>query len=276
MTYQFRRSYTGPVKAIVVDLAGTVIDFGSCAPAGAFVRLFEKHGITATEAQAREPMGMHKREHIRRMLEMPAIASQWEETQGKTWTDTDLDRLYEEFIPMQLACLPDFSALIPGVVDTVKALRTQDIKIAATTGYNHEMMEVVLGKAGEQGLEPDAAFCGSDVPMGRPAPWLIYRSMEALNVYPPEAVIKIGDTIADIDAGLNAGVWSVGVAETGNMMGLGAAALEALPVDERQARLKKAREAMQRAGAHYVLDSFSEIIALVQHINTRLALGEKP
>ena len=61
---------------------------------------------------------------------------------------------------------------------------------------------------------------------------MIYRLMEELNVCPPGAVVKVGDTIADIESGLNAGVWSVGVTQTGNMLGLSEKECTELSLDE--------------------------------------------
>ena len=53
-------------KAVVFDWAGTMIDFGSFAPMGVFVKAFEKFGITASIEQARAPMGAPKWNHISR------------------------------------------------------------------------------------------------------------------------------------------------------------------------------------------------------------------
>ena len=44
--------------------------------------------------------------------------------------------------------------------------------------------------AKQQGYEPDANVCGDDVPAGRPAPWMIFRVMEQLDVYPPAAAFQ--------------------------------------------------------------------------------------
>ena len=44
-------------KAVVFDWAGTMIDFGSFAPMGVFVKAFETFGIRASIEQARGPMG---------------------------------------------------------------------------------------------------------------------------------------------------------------------------------------------------------------------------
>lgn len=219
MQYRYARIYRGRIRAVITDLAGTTVDFGSCAPAGAFAELFARQGVTVTPEQARGPMGLHKRDHIAALATLPGVSAQWEQQHGSPCGEEDIDAIYEAFIPLQVACLPKFADLIPGVLDTVKALREQDIAVAATTGYNREMLTTVLDGARSQGFEPDAAVCAEDVPAGRPAPWMNHRAMEALGVFPREGVIAIGDTLPDIEAGLNAGVWTVGVTATGNKIG---------------------------------------------------------
>jgi len=276
VTYSYLRTYRGPVRLVVLDLAGTVVDYGSCAPAGAFITLFERLGITVTQAQAREPMGLHKRDHIRALCAMPAVADQWLARYGRAPAEADIDRLYADFIPLQSECLPRFNHLIPGALETVAALRARDIQVAATTGYNRAMLEIVLAGARAQGLAPDVSVCAEDVAAGRPAPWMIFRSMESCGIHPPAAVLKVGDTIADIEAGLNAGAWSVGVAMTGNMLGLSLAEVQALEPQEREARLDAARARMYAAGAHYVIDSIESCPAVVERIRVRLADGVQP
>ncbi|MEN6577027.1 MAG: phosphonoacetaldehyde hydrolase [Phycisphaerales bacterium] len=253
------RNRNATIKAVISDLAGTTVDFGSCAPAGAFVELFARHNIRVTTAEARGPMGIHKRDHIRTMLDMPSISEQWASVYGRAWTERDLDDLYEEFIPMTLEALPKYSSVIPGVVETVEKLHAEGLKIGASTGYNNEMLRIVLEQAAQGGFVPDAAICAADVPKGRPAPWMIFRLMETLDVYPPTSVIKIGDTIADIEDGLNAGVWTVGVTRTGNLVGLTEAELNALPPAEQKRRIAEARKQFRAAGAHYVVDSFADL-----------------
>ncbi len=268
-----RGGYAGPVKAVISDLAGTTVDFGSCAPAGAFVELFERHGIEATTAEARGPMGIHKKDHIQAMLQMPHIAKQWQRRHGHDWTADDLERLYQEFIPMQLEALPKYGDVIPGVVEAVHQFRQSGVCVAVNTGYNREMLEIVLAKAAEGGFVPDAAACAADVPKGRPAPWMVFRLMETLGVYPPAAVVKVGDTIADVEEGLNAGVWTVGITWTGNLIGLTKAELGALDRRDLERRTQAAEQTLLEAGAHYVIESFADLPAVVRLIEEQLQHG---
>ena len=47
--------------------------------------------------------------------------------------------------------------------------------------------QVVYDAAKKQGFVPDFTICADEVPTGRPEPWMIFRAMEALGVYPPSS-----------------------------------------------------------------------------------------
>jgi phosphonoacetaldehyde hydrolase len=102
------------------------------------------------------------------------------------------------------------------------------------------------------------------------------EALVRLSISPVEAVVKIGDTAVDIGEGLNGGMWAVGVAVTGNEVGLTAAEYAALPVDEQRRLSQVATDGLYAAGAHYVVDSLSEIGPVLGSIEERLAAGEKP
>lgn len=265
------------IKAVITDLAGTTIDFGSSAPAGAFIELFRRHGIQVSQQQARIPMGLEKRAHIVAIASMPEIAEQWRAGHnGTDWGESDIDALYEEFIPLQLQVLPDYGDLIPGVAELMAWSRQQQIAVGATTGYNREMMAVVLDCAAEQGFVPDTACCAEQVSAGRPAPWMIFHCLEQLGVFPPAAAVNVGDTIPDVVSGRNAGTWSVGVLQTGNMLGLSRKELaDLLPLDL-ATRTEKGREEMHEAGAHFVIDSIEQLPELIGTINQKMAQGKCP
>jgi len=258
-----------PLKLVACDLAGTTVDFGSRAPAGVFVNLFARHGVEVSDAEARGPMGTAKRDHIAALAALPRVAAAWRDRHGRAFTERDLDALYAEFIPLQLEVLPDFSELIPGTAAAVAALRAAGLAVAATTGYDTAMTKIVTDAAARQGFVPDAVVCASDVAAGRPAPWMIFRAMERTGVWPPAAVVAVGDTIADIEAAVNAGAWAVGVAATGNMLGLSRAECDALAPAEREARLARARQAMTAAGADAVIDGIGDLPALLSTLGRR-------
>jgi|SRR5579859_5621647 len=276
MEFFFRRAYRGPVKAVILDWAGTTVDYGCCAPAKVFMQVFAQHGVDITVEQARAPMGLMKRDHIRQITHMPAVAAQWQAVQGELPCEDDIDHLYSDFIPLQLAILADYADPIPGALELAAELRQRGIKIGSTTGYDHQMMEILAPEAARRGYAPDAWVCASDVPAGRPSPWMMYANAMQLGVYPPEAVVKIGDTIPDIDEGLNAGAWAIGVTLSGNEIGLNEQEVGALPKDALAPRLEAVRQRMAAAGAHAVVDGVWECLPAIEEIAARLARGEKP
>lgn len=264
------------IRLVVFDWAGTVIDFGSRAPAAAFVELFTARGVPVSEAEARGPMGTHKKDHLIAMLNDIGIRQRWREQHGRDWTSDDVEAMYQNLVPLQLATVERHADLIPGLPECVAELRAKGIRLGGTTGYFREAAARVLEAAGRQGYTPDANVCGDDVLAGRPAPWMVFRAMEAVGVYPPAAVLKIGDTRVDVEEGRNAGCWSAAVTSSSSEMGLSLADYTALSPGEKTRRLEELRRRFEAAGAHAVIETLHEVPALVARINERLARGERP
>ena len=168
MSFAYRRTYRGKVQAALLDWAGTTMDFGCMAPAVVFVKVFERAGVPITMDEARVPMGAHKRVHIQKITQIPAVRARWEAKHGRPPGEKDVDRMFADFVPLQLECLSDHSLLIPGTLDVVRALRARGMKIGSTTGYLSDMMAINLRDAKKQGYEPDSTVCATDVPAGRP------------------------------------------------------------------------------------------------------------
>ncbi|HYM25573.1 MAG TPA: phosphonoacetaldehyde hydrolase [Vicinamibacterales bacterium] len=264
------------LEAVIFDWAGTTVDHGSLAPVRAVTQVFRRRGITVTDADARRDMGIFKRDHIARVLAMPHVASQWRSAHGAAPADGDVESLFAHFLPTQMAILEDYSGVIDGVAAAVARLRQRRLRIGSTTGYTRRMLEVLVSRAKAQGYEADIALCPDDVGGGRPRPWMCLQIALAFQVGATAAVVKVGDTVSDIEEALNAGMWAVGVAATGNEIGLNASDLAALPDGERRRLLDAARERLKAAGAHYVIDSAAAVDSVLDPIEQRLAAGERP
>lgn len=258
------------IQAVVLDWAGTMIDFGCLAPARVFQNLFGNEGVEITIQQAREPMGMAKREHISALLQIPEVRANWRSTCGRDPLEADIDRLFGNFLPLQLSVIADHCELIPGALAAFAWCRENGIRVASTTGYTREIMEAVIPLARAAGYEPEVVLCAEDAPAGRPAPWLIFECAKRLNVYPTTSIVKVDDTIVGVQAGLNAGVWSVGIAGTGNLVGVSEQEFNRLEVDESNRLILAAREALQRAGAHFVIDGIAELPNVIGRIDRLL------
>ena len=263
------------LKALVLDWAGTAVDFGSLAPARTMQRLFAKLDIALTEQETRQHMGLPKKEHIRGILSIPRIREAWTALRGDVPGDADVDEMYAEFIPMQFSCLEEYSAVIPGAPEAVESFRRRELKIGSTTGYTREMLDLLLKTSAQQGYTPDCSLTPEEAGAGRPYPFMMYESAVRLQVYPLSAIAKIGDTPADIQEGLNAGAWSIGVAGTGNSIGLSADEFYALPEAEREPRLTQARAELENAGAHYVIDTLADVHPALDDIDARLKAASK-
>jgi len=276
MDFVFRRQYRGPVKAVIMDWSGTTVDYGSCAPARVVVELFGRYDVPISVAEARGPMGMHKKDHIRALTQVPAIARRWEQVHGRPPVEADVEAMYADFQPLLLDILADYATPIPGLLEAVSAFGEHGCTIGSCTGYTRETMDVLAPAAQKLGYKPDSIVSVSDVPAGRPAPWMALLSAMQLGVYPMEAVVKVGDTLVDVAEGLNAGMWTISVAKTGNGLGLNQAEVLALSEEELRARLAPICAQMYAAGAHYVVDGVSDVPPLLDEIEARLARGEHP
>lgn len=255
------------ISCIMMDWAGTAVDYGCFAPLNAFLQVFaQEKGIDITYRQAREPMGLLKIDHIKAILHMPEVNEKFRARYHRNWTMEDVNEMYRSFEKHLFASLKDFTTPIPGVVETLQTLRAGGIKIGSTTGYTQAMMDIVRPGAAAKGYTVDNLVTPDHVPAGRPAPYMIYKNMIDLAIPSVDEVVKVGDTIADIKEGVNAKVWSVGVITGSNEMGLTEKEYLQLPDTTRQEMKKAVRERMLAAGAHYVLDNITELPACIETI----------
>lgn len=276
MGFRYERRYTGPVQAVVFDWAGTTVDFGCQAPVYGFLRLFEEEGIRATVEEARRPMGAHKRDHIATMLAMESIDAQWRGIHGSAAIHEDIERLYQKSIPMQAEIVLEHAKLVPGLLDTMEMLAEREILVGSSTGYSRRIMEGLIALAGDQGYHPESVVCADEVPEGRPAPWMAITSAMHMDVYPLQSCVKIGDTVADIEEGLNAGMWTIGVTLTGNEVGLSEEEAGEMSEDQLEVLLLRASRKLSQAGAHYVVETLEGLDIILDEIEDRLEAGERP
>jgi phosphonoacetaldehyde hydrolase len=276
MEFYFQRSYRGALRAVLLDWAGTTMDYGCCAPAVVFVQVYERKGVPISMDEARAPMGAHKQVHIRKISQQDAVRARWVQAHGRAPNEDDVQAMFRDFVPLQMNVLADYADLIPGTLDAVQEFRARGLKIGSTTGYTREMMDLLQSEAAKRGYIPDSTVCAADVPEGRPAPYMCLQNMLNLQVYPPEAVVKVDDTLPGIEEGLNAGMWTIGLAKTGNEIGLNAQEIGQLPPDELNAKLQRAYTRMAQCGAHYVVDGIWDVPAVLDDINARLRNGARP
>jgi phosphonatase-like hydrolase len=115
----------------------------------------------------------------------------------------DLYKAYEN-----LDILPQTNA-----EELFKILKEKKIKIVLNTGYNEAIAKLLLEKLNWQiGITIDALITAEDVANNRPHPDMIYLAMQKFNITDAIDVIKVGDSIVDIEEGKNAGcLMSIGI-----------------------------------------------------------------
>jgi phosphonoacetaldehyde hydrolase len=150
------------------------------------------------------------------------------------------------------------------------------LRIGSSTGYTQELMDILVPLARAQGYSPDAIVCASDVSPGRPAPWMCFENARRLGVYPMESIVKVDDTVVGIEAGLNAGMWTVGIARSGNIVGLSEVELNQLAPGEQRARIEAATRELEFGGAHLVIETIANLPAALVQFGQRLQQGERP
>lgn len=144
---------------VILDWAGTIVDFGCQAPVIALKEAFARRGVQLGDAQARRDMGKAKIDHVRALLQDPAVAADWMSARGGAPLESDIAALMSDLDPLMREQAMRASRLIDGGRAVVDALRADGIKVGSSTGYTREMMAPVLREAAAQGYVPDHLVC---------------------------------------------------------------------------------------------------------------------
>ena len=183
---------------VIFDMAGTTVEDRGQVPT-AFAEALAANNITITADEIARVRGTSKRQAIRNLLP-PAEAEQ-------------ADRIYREFgAKLTNAYAKGGVRCVPGADDVIRDLRTRAIKVALTTGFDRDIVNLLLSTLGWTRDTVDAVVCGDDVPNGRPAPDMIRLAMHLTGVAAPSQVANVGDTTMDLESAARAGVrWNIGV-----------------------------------------------------------------
>jgi phosphonatase-like hydrolase len=187
---------------VVFDFAGTMMrDDG--AVLAAYRLALKRCGLAFTEAELSARRGASKRavfeEFAARSVAADAVA------------------------PLAIKALASFEGALRAeyergdVVEIVGAsaaiahLRRAGFRLALSSGFERDLVDLLVGRLGWNSAF-DLVLSSSDVPAGRPAPFLIHRAMMDLRVQDVRRVAAVGDTPLDLQAAANAGAgWIIGV-----------------------------------------------------------------
>lgn len=183
-------------------MAGTTIDEHDDVYA-ALARAVEETGVATAKADIQKWMGADKREAITALIRSGGGVASSEVVSAAFGR-------FREILTQLYAANPPVA--LPGVEQAFAALKDRGIKVALTTGFSRDVAHPLLEGLGWNGANfIDAVICSDEVVLGRPAPYMIHRAMEATGVLAVSEVIAAGDTVNDLLAATNAGVLAVGV-----------------------------------------------------------------
>lgn len=261
---------TFPVKAVVFDWAGTMIDFGCMAPVHALLGVFDEEGVSLSVEEARRDMGKAKLDHLRALLSDDGVVARWIARKGTAPSEADIDRIYRELGPAMKQAATECSRLIPGAAETAAELRRLGVRIGSGTGYTREMMADILPNAAAQGYAPEIVVCAGETPSGRPAPLMTWKALIELDAWPAQACIKVDDAPVGIEEGRLAGCSTVGISASGNGVGLDLETFTALSQEDRRERLANSERELKAAGADFVIEDVSHLLPVVHEIAGRI------
>src|SRR5579859_3149103 len=259
-----------PIKAVVFDWAGTMVDFGCMAPVEALIDAFAAHGVALSAAQARRDMGRAKRDHVLAILHYPEVAAAWSAARGARATLADGEAIYQALEPLIEAAATRCADLIPGAATIAADLKALGVKVGSGTGYTRQMMSGILPRAAAQGYAPELVVCAGETPSGRPAPLMTWKALIEMDAWPARACVKVDDATVGVEEGRLAGCWTVGLSASGNGVGMSRDRYLALVPEDRRAILAGAAAALQNAGADFVIEDVSQLMPVVHEIARRI------
>ena len=263
--------YTGKIKLVILDIAGTVCDgpqdlshlypnddgLAVKGPVIVFELMFKKYGMEIDWETIRKPMGKFKKEHLADIMAFDHVGEQFNKANGRDWEEKDVNEMFDMFRPTmaEVAVTENLVRPFDGVKEAIDQLRDNGIQVGCDTGYPVETCEAIYGALEKKfGIRFDVVADSENV-RGRPTPFLVYDCMYKANVFPPAAVIKADDITAGVEEGANSGAWTVGIYDTG----------------------AHDRKTLKKAGAHFLVAGARDIPELIEsEIHPRLARGELP
>ena len=191
------------INLMVFDMVGTTVEDGGQVR-DAFRGALADQGIAIDEAALQAWRGASKREVLRHFVERQFGRDDAENARR-------IELAYAAFCQrLERSYAEGGVRAVAGAGATFAWLREQGVQVALTTGFYRQVTDILLQALGWQpGGIVDASVCSDEVVQGRPAPYMIFRAMEATGVVDVRQVIKVGDTALDLQAGTNAGLRGV-------------------------------------------------------------------
>jgi len=183
-------------------------------------------------------------------------------------------------------CLVDFGARVrrpgtapaehtqptPGALESLQRLRQLDIPCAWLDELPPAISHGLAASLPEWVKPPQLPATNNPWP----APHACWQALMALNVSQLDGCVLVSGEPRLLQSGLNAGLWTIGLASCGSLCGLTPAEWQALSQQEREIRRGKATVQLFGLGVHSVIDHLGELDTCLADISLRRLKGEKP
>lgn len=261
----------GPIKTVIFDLEGTIIDKGCMAPVEAITKLFSnyrydlnKNGYELTKNDIRKNLHINRVEYI---TSIAKIISK----------DINIKELLENYNKIQEEHFDEYNNIIEGSHTLFGKLREENINIGAISPSYDDRLSTLIGtRLIRKNLIPDRLITNIEE-FELPSPALIYKCLNQLDTYPLQSVVKVDDTPIGIKEGLNAGCWTIGVSKWSSLCNYQSKfEIENMSELERNKRERIARKELLKSGAHFVVSDLSYVFDVIQLINNKLRNNEQP
>ena len=228
--------FSQPIQLAMFDMAGTTVNDkvdGHPLMVVSMMRAFAKHGIELSPDAINKHRGKQKSEAIQTLLKEVVELS-------PTDAERVSDGVYREFLHELESNLSSISE-INGATELFRYLKSRGIHVGVGSGFPMQVVQGFVSQLGwlDKGLL-DYVGSAEQIGVGRPNPKMILDAMEQLNITDGSKVLKIGDTVVDIQEGKNARAWTVAVL-TGS----------------------QTKAQLMAAGPDYILSSIRELKALI-------------
>jgi phosphonatase-like hydrolase len=186
---------------VLFDLIGTTVrdtDRGESLILDSFHKAIISNGFQVSIEEINQQRGKSKKEAIKILLEKFKLNNKL------------IDKIYNDFMGFLNSSINNFKE-INGAGKLFEMLKGKGVKIGIGSGLPLEFMLSLVRHVGWQLEMFEYIGSSENLGKGRPDPIMIFDSMAKLNIIIKEKVLKVGDTIVDIQEGKNAGVVTAGV-----------------------------------------------------------------
>ena len=183
-------------------------------------------------------------------------------------------------------CLVDFGArarqhdnpvaeqatMTPGALDSLRSLERQTIACAWLDELPADLSRTLAGS-----LPTWIKSTQHETTVAPwPAPHACWQALMQLNVQQLDGCVLVSGEPTLLQSGLNAGLWTIGLASCGSLCGLAPSEWQALTQQERELKRAKATLELFKLGVHSVIDHLGELDTCLADISLRRLKGEKP